>query len=102
MLVMGLLNGANVFCFLSSFPLLPPTTAAVFGSYLSSLYCMCIASAGLPIYKYIIGEVSQQNEDEDLLILNPLWDWEQHIKSFIYPPCALCKDKETTNRLCVF
>jgi hypothetical protein len=31
-------NGANVFCFLSSLPLLPPATTAVFGSYLSSLY----------------------------------------------------------------
>ncbi len=28
--------GANVFCFLSSLPLLPPATTAVFGSYLSS------------------------------------------------------------------
>ncbi len=31
-------NGANVFCFLWSLPLLPPATTAVFGSYLSSLY----------------------------------------------------------------
>ncbi len=31
-------NGANVFCFLSSLPLLPTATTAVFGSYLSSLY----------------------------------------------------------------
>jgi hypothetical protein len=32
------LNGANVFCFLSSLPLLPPATAAVFGSYLSPYF----------------------------------------------------------------
>ncbi len=32
-------NGAKVFCFLSSLPLLlSPTTTAVFGSYYSSLY----------------------------------------------------------------
>jgi hypothetical protein len=31
-------NGANVFCYLSSLPLLFPATTAVFGSYLSSLY----------------------------------------------------------------
>ncbi len=31
-------NRANVFCFLSSLPLLLPVTTAVFGSYLSSLY----------------------------------------------------------------
>jgi hypothetical protein len=31
-------NEADVFCFLSSLPLLPPATTAMFGSYLSSLY----------------------------------------------------------------
>ncbi len=31
-------NRANVFGFLSSFPLLPQATMAVIGSYLSSLY----------------------------------------------------------------
>jgi hypothetical protein len=31
-------NGANVFCFPSSLPLLLPATTAVFGSYLSSLF----------------------------------------------------------------
>jgi hypothetical protein len=32
-------NGANVFCFLSSLPLLPhPATTTLFGCYLSSLY----------------------------------------------------------------
>jgi hypothetical protein len=31
-------NGAYVFCFLSSLPLFPLTTTAVFGSYQSSLY----------------------------------------------------------------
>ncbi len=30
-------NGTNVFCFLSSLPLLPRATTTVFGSYLSSL-----------------------------------------------------------------
>jgi hypothetical protein len=55
-------NGANVFCFLSSLPLLPPATTAVFGSYLSSLYSEitlslhCIAGAGLP--NHMMGEVS--------------------------------------------
>jgi hypothetical protein len=29
---------ADVFCFLSSLPLIPPATTAVFGSYQSSLY----------------------------------------------------------------
>jgi hypothetical protein len=31
-------NGANIFHFLSSLPLLSPATTAMFGSYLSSLY----------------------------------------------------------------
>jgi hypothetical protein len=31
------LKRGNIFCFLSSFPLLPQATTAVFGSYLSSL-----------------------------------------------------------------
>jgi hypothetical protein len=34
----ALSNGANVFCFLSSLPLLPPSITAAIGSYLSSLY----------------------------------------------------------------
>jgi hypothetical protein len=33
----GSFHGANVFCFLSFLPLLPPTITAVFGSYLLSL-----------------------------------------------------------------
>ncbi len=37
---MSFSNGANVFCFLSSLPLLPPATTAVFVSYLSSLYIL--------------------------------------------------------------
>ncbi len=34
-----LYNGTNVFCFLSSLTLLPPATTAVYGFFLSSLYC---------------------------------------------------------------
>jgi hypothetical protein len=36
--LMHTINEVNVFCFLSSLPLLPTATTAVFGSYLSSLY----------------------------------------------------------------
>ncbi len=51
-------KGANIFGFLSSLPLLPPATTAVFSYHLSSLYSNlhCVAGAGLPIH--MIGEVS--------------------------------------------
>jgi hypothetical protein len=53
-------NGASadVFCFLSSLPLLPQATEAVFVSYLSSLLSKlnCIPGAGLP--NHMIGEVA--------------------------------------------
>ncbi len=48
-MVWSLINRANVFCFLSSLPLLPPATTAVFVSYLSSLhsYLMLYRRCGL-------------------------------------------------------
>jgi hypothetical protein len=43
------INGANVFCFLSSLPLLPPATTAVFGSscHLSNLNYLCVAGKNI-------------------------------------------------------
>jgi hypothetical protein len=71
-------NGASadVFCFLSSLPLLPPATEAVFGSHLSSLFSEhCIPGAGLP--SHMMGEVA--------------WDpkrrrpWTSYIQSSLVP-----------------
>jgi hypothetical protein len=62
------LNGPNLYCFLSSLPLLSPlATVAVFGSCLPSLLFThnkhCIAGAGLPTH--MIGEVLCEPKRKD-------------------------------------
>ncbi len=71
-------NGANVFCFLSSLLLLPPATAAVFGSYLSSLYFLLTLYRGWGLaYPYDLrGFVGPKKKTSVALsVLNPPWEY---------------------------
>jgi hypothetical protein len=63
---------ANVFCFLSSLPLLPRQCGS-YTCHRSTLNKYCIAGAGLP--NHMIGEVSWDKKKMimDLLVFNPLW-----------------------------
>jgi hypothetical protein len=76
------INGANVFCFLSSLPLLPLATTAVFGSSLSFLYSKLtlVRRCGLA-YQYD-GEVSWEPKSVSLSVTKYV-----HIKSTtVYAP----------------
>jgi hypothetical protein len=71
-------NGANVFCFLSSLPLLPPATTAVFGSYLPSLFSQITLyrPCGLAYPCDWRGFVwAKKKTSVDLLVLIPLNIW---------------------------
>ncbi len=79
------INGASVFGFLSSLPLLPPATTAVFGYYLYSVISVwnlhCIAGAGLP--NHVMGEVSWDSKRRRswASLYSVLSDWHKQKRS---------------------
>ncbi len=81
----------KVFCFLSSLPLLTLATKAVFGSFLTSLFCTlnwhCIAGACLIIW-WERFRGTQKEDERGPLSFNPLWPAYSFYKSFPLPPSS--------------
>ncbi len=70
--VLASTNGANVFCFLSSLPFLPPATTAVFGPYMPFLYTVSPVRACLSIWwRGFVG--AKETTTTTWAVFNPLW-----------------------------
>ncbi len=70
-------NGTNVFCFLSSLPLLLPATSAMFGSYLPAI-SLLLTNPVSPVWFCLIIRWerfcgTQKKTIVGILVFNPLW-----------------------------